>query len=260
VERYEAVMGTAEEGCPDWYEVDGSTFWYADCDTSADPPAHFEGYVFDTAYSCEDLFGDGGHWMAQSIAGAATLDGGQGDELMVGGQLYLGIGRSPSDCSIACAADCACAMACEAEVNYWVSGIFGGFGWSGDGEGSWLDEGVTPSLLMYGAYYTPTGGRYTYSDGTVGGLSDQTTAAQVSDLTYGDSLIGFPCPDEPAGTVSIRDLEGNWWQVVFDVDPVNWDVTRATCDGCGTVYHNGEEVGQACADPSALIDWEVTPW
>jgi hypothetical protein len=61
--------------------------------------------------------------------------------------------------------------------------------------------------------------------------------------------------------VSLRDSDGNWYDVVFD-GPILYDdvIDPAVCDGCGEAWYRGEPMGTVCADFNALVDWEVSPW
>jgi hypothetical protein len=61
---------------------------------------------------------------------------------------------------------------------------------------------------------------------------------------------------------SVRSTEGDWFQVVYDVeqDGDAWAIAPGACDGCGTVFIGGEAVGEVCNDFSVLRDWEDQPW
>ena len=61
--------------------------------------------------------------------------------------------------------------------------------------------------------------------------------------------------------MSVRDLDGDWYDVVFD-GPTDWgaDSDPDLCDGCGEAYFRGEDVGAVCPDFSGLNGWEGTPW
>jgi hypothetical protein len=79
-------------------------------------------------------------------------------------------------------------------------------------------------------------------------------------------VLNVGCPSEPAGTVAVRDDQGFWHDVVFDVGTVvgeeyEWD--PALCDGCGTYLAGGTQSGDACVtqgDIDSLLDWQGLPW
>ena len=89
--------------------------------------------------------------------------------------------------------------------------------------------------------------------GTIGGLGSPATGIEISQFSMEDAPGA--CTTEPTGIVSVRDGIGTWWDVHFSTssDPTG-------CDGCGVVIQSGEEVGQACADFTALLDWGSSPW
>ncbi len=72
------------------------------------------------------------------------------------------------------------------------------------------------------------------------------------------------CVLEPLGTLSIRDKNAYWYDLVFlprypeeDADP---DEEYSTCDGCGTFYVRGQEQGEeVCIDLSFAFDLLSTP-
>lgn len=82
----------------------------------------------------------------------------------------------------------------------------------------------------------------------------------------GASVYSIGCAAEPAGTLSLRDSEGFWHDVVFDgittVDD-GPEFHPELCDGCGNYLAAGEPGGQACvaqADIAAMLAWEQWAW
>ena len=72
---------------------------------------------------------------------------------------------------------------------------------------------------------------------------------------------GSDCPIEPSGTISIRDDAGDWYDVEFQGPGYSGAASfPPECDGCGDVWYQGENLGQACVDFSAMTDWEGSPW
>ena len=79
-------------------------------------------------------------------------------------------------------------------------------------------------------------------------------------MIYSNEL-GSECDLEPYGTISVRDNDGNWVDVVFD-GPAYWGAWafQPHCDGCGMAYFRGEEVGPTCIDFSSWLEWENLSW
>ena len=248
LETYGALMDAADPACPLWYEQDGNVFWYAQC--TADSGTLFDGYGFTNVYEDAELFGEGGgHWDATVVSGAATIRDDAGHTFHLGGQVYDGVGYGDDGRRL------------------WVSNVLGGFAWDGAGaEQSWLGQGVSPGLLLYAIRYPEAAGlgvtgNYIYADGTVGGLGTASTGADLSEFALVSEALGAPCELEPAGTVSVRDAHGGWWDVVFDIESTDsgWAMT-GDCDACGGVYRDGEYQGEVCADFAPLLDWTERPW
>jgi len=246
---YESLLDDGDARCPCWYEQDGNTFWYADCE--ADSGATFDGYGFYNLYEDDmTVFGDGRAWDLVQVSGAATMRDAAGHTFHLGGDLYQGTGAGVgNDTSVS-----------------WVSGVIGSLAWDGESaDDTWLDAGVTPSLFAYGISY-PQGpldaANYVMLDGTVGNMSDAATAVEFSEFSVIDELFGNPCEQEAIGAIAVRDVDGVWWDVMFDVetnDQGGWDLV-GECDGCGAVFKGTELVGEACVDVSTLLDWETKPW
>lgn len=248
LDTYAELMGEADEVCPAWYEQDGNIFWYAQC--TADSGAYFDGYGFTTLYEDAELFGEGGGlWDATVVSGAATIRDGAGHTFHLGGQVYDGVGHGDDGRLL------------------WVSNVLGGFTWDGEGaDESWLGQGVSPGLLLYGIRYPEDSGvgvtgNYIYAEGTVGGLGTAATGADLREFALVHETLGSPCELEPSGSISVRDERGAWWDVVFDVAATDsgWELD-GDCDGCGGVYRDGEYQGDVCADFSPLLDWTDRPW
>ena len=238
---YDEALAHGDAGCPAWYEADGNVFWYAECTTEAG--ASFSGYGTRTVYTQVDLNGDGALWDGLSVYGSGLIQTPEGEQLELGGQAAVAVGLHPEG------------------YQPFYSVVQGGFAWGGESaDESWLSEGGSPTLTLYGAWVPEFGLRYLTLAGTVGGLSSAATAVQTDGILIGDEALGFPCVEEPAGAISIRDALGGWWTVTFDIDPDDLRLTGA-CDGCGTVTDpQGAVVGEACMDASPLLDWSELPW
>jgi hypothetical protein len=247
ITAYDALMASTDGSCPAWYENEGNVFWYSRCTTSGG--TFFDGYGFTYVFEDAEVFGPGGgYWDLTQVTGAATIRDASGHTFHLGGAAYEGAGTN------------------EYGARLWVSNVLGGFVWDApEAEGTWLSRGVSPGLLLYAIRYPPGSaagidGNYLYVQGTVGGLGEAATGAQL-DMAVADTSLGFPCDLEPMGTVSLRDADGTWWDVTFDVttDGERYEMT-GDCDGCGAVTLHGAYVGEACADFAPLLDWTERPW
>lgn len=239
LERYFEAMHGADADCPSRYESDGSVFWYADCESAAG--VRYQGYAFDYIYEDADIYGDGNRWDMRVFSGAAVFEA-EGSRMELSGGANLG--QSTQDGYVLAVSD----------VRGWTA--VSGARWSDE---SWVTAGVHPSLSLYAYSLVDGPGQALMVDGLIGGLGEDLPGVDLMSFGAGDEGIGFPCPAEAAGEIALRDAQGDWWVVVFDVDLDRWTRTGA-CDGCGAVYFQGEPVGEACADPSPLLDWEVAPW
>jgi hypothetical protein len=72
---------------------------------------------------------------------------------------------------------------------------------------------------------------------------------------------GSDCPQEPSGTLAIRDEANEWYTVAFDGPSyAGGETFPAACDGCGEVWYRGTSLGLVCPDLSTLTQWERSPW
>ncbi len=244
VVAYEAAMAEAEAGCPDWYEMDGSTFWYADCTTSAG--ATFSGYGFEYLYTDYDLLGDGGSWVATSVYGSARIESPTQGLFQIGGGVAHAEGITGDGWPA------------------WMTQITGGVYGEGEAaQGTWVSTGSTPSLMVYAIDALDYNARYMTIAGTLANVSEAATAIETAGIYVVDFDGYYPCAEEPTGAISVRDAAGRWWTVTFDVVEVNDGFEmQGECDGCGTVTDpTGEVVGEACIDVTPILDWEDNrPW
>lgn len=235
---YAQAIAGADAGCPSYYESDGNRYWYDQC--TSDAGASFSGYSFYVNYDGYDD-GSGVPYDGDAVYGVAEVQTADGYTFVAGGS--------------------AVSLVQNAETyTVYYSSVHGGFSWDGPGaEGTWLEEGVAPDLDMY-AYATEPGNFFLVNGGIarVGGLD-----AVVFDtlVIFADGL-GSACGSEPGGAMSVRDNDGNWYDVVFD-GPPSFEENEADpelCDGCGTAYFQGEAIGPVCADFTRLLDFEGAPW
>lgn len=245
VEGYAAAMALADAGCPTLYEVDGNSVWYDECTTEAG--ASFSGYGFYYVYEDADALGDGTPMDGAVLSGIGTITDPDGHTIAAGG--YAGVLEGTNDDG----------------VTVFVSVLQGSFAWDApEAAETWLGEELRPNLTVYAAVAPAYDARYVALEGGLDGLVDldgdplALPTATLSGVLIADRVIGFPCAQEPTGAIALRDANGAWFSVAFDVQS-DWSMT-GDCDGCGTVTLNGEEVGEACADFSPWLDWEDRPW
>ncbi|MCA9709176.1 MAG: hypothetical protein KDK70_25250, partial [Myxococcales bacterium] len=125
-----------------------------------------------------------------------------------------------------------------------------------------LDASVSAQGFLFSfssGAYVALGGNGAVSGPVLG----QARAFQFSDLL----LLPAGCAREPAGTLSVRDDEGFWHDIVFDAAILAEDeepmFDQALCDGCGAYVAAGQVLGEACvaqAELQALMQWEQYPW
>lgn len=132
---------------------------------------------------------------------------------------------------------------------------------SGDAEGSWLDQEYSLDMTYSWNWYDSSQSFTLDLDGSVSGLSGGVNSALVEDFFLYSEGLGSECTLEPAGRMSVRDAEGEWYHVEFQ-GPAWWGapVFPPDCDGCGQVYYRGEHIGDACPDLSVLFTWQGRPW
>lgn len=128
-------------------------------------------------------------------------------------------------------------------------------------ETAWLDGGLFPSLVVYAAYYPSLNGHYISLSGGLGGLSGEINTVAMTGVAIYDARMGSTCDQEPSGMISVRDAQGEWYDVLFDgPTEENPDVPRVLCDGCGQVWYRGQSLGQTCGNFGPLLDWKEKPW
>lgn len=244
---YDEAMAGAESGCPDYYDYEGNEYWYDQCE-SGDGTA-FSGYTFYVVYDNYDP-GDGYLYNGTAINGVSQIASPDGAVFSAGGAAYVlsqeHTGTGDDDIT----------------HTIFTSIIQGAFSYDGPaGEGTWLTEGLSPNLSIQAAYAPDLDGHYIYVDGSVTDLEGAATDVVLDGLLLIDQNLYSTCPEEPAGTVSVRDASGGWYDVIFDgPTEIGASVDSALCDGCGSVYFQGEPLGSACLDFGALIAWETSPW
>lgn len=244
---YAAAMAGAEAGCPDWYEADGNVYWYDQC--TASTGARFEGYSFYQVYA-DTPSGDGGFLDGEAVYGVAQVTTADGHTFEAGGSAY------------AYSVDYYDADGVTVAYSAIASAVAGAFLWDGpEADGTWLGSAISPDLSMYALIAPAYDARGAWLDGGLSGLGGAVDTVVFEDLFLYDAVLGSTCPTEPGGLVSVRDGNGDWYDVLFD-GPAEYGATSdvALCDGCGVAFFRGEEVGTVCADFGPLLAWEASPW
>jgi len=253
LDGYNAVMEAEEEGCPDYYSDGDNTYWYDYCYT--DEGAYFSGYGF--GYSYTDYEADGYLYNGEQVYTISQIVSADGNTFEGGGAAYmLEADFIPDGENV------------PHSLGYSV--IQGAFAYDGpEADGTWLNGEISPDLTVV-VYSIPENEIYPGYQGNLmqiqGGINGLVGDAGtvVFDITMHQDTVGNPCPEEPSGTISVRDADGLWYDVVYDgVEAFSGDdMDMDECDGCGQVWFRGQLVGDACTlDPSGLLDWEgATPW
>lgn len=240
---YFAVMEGADPDCPNYYEQDGNIYWYDSC-TSTQGSA-FNGYSFYYHYD-HYVQGDEVH-TGDALAGVAQVWDADGNLFLAGGTAYDLLVEGDG-------------------YQYWYSIAQGAFSYDGpEGLGTWLEDGLSPDMIQY-AYHLPASDARGYvMQGTVSGISGAFNAAVFDGIYMFDeglaAYAGGNCSAEPGGVVSMRDGDGNWYDILFDGYSDSRPRTpEGMCDGCGEAYFRGDDVGTVCVDFTGLNAWEGAPW
>ncbi len=129
----------------------------------------------------------------------------------------------------------------EPPIRFWGSFLEGQVLWDGATGDTWITRGIRPSIEIERSRYGDVPFTFVNLRGALGGLDAPMSTVEFTDIVMEDPLCA-----EPTGIMSARDPDGNWFDLVFDGE---------TCDGCGTVSHLGETVGEACVDLTPWTSW-----
>ena len=240
IKSYLSSIEQSDGYCPTYYEQDGNTVWYADCMTESNH--HFSGYSFYNQYEDFDWFGDGTLWQLQSLSGAADI---RYEEHIFhwGGSAFWGDGTTVDG------------------ADTFFSGIDGTF-YNTQSDQEWFENGLSALLYQYATVYWTQNNIPVNSFLVNGNMpvvdNAYLSAIGFSDIFTADARSGYPCPEEPFGSLQLRTTDGIWLEVLFDVNQ-QWELI-GECDGCGIAYLQDEEFGEICIDMTPLIDWEGQPW
>lgn len=225
---------------PGYYDLYGYDYWVDTC--TSDSGWTFAGNGRSYAYA---PYVDGYYaWDYRNyFYGAARIDTPEGETLVASGYATSYAYTNTSN-----------------GYRYHYAYLNGDFRWDG-APGTWLAEDLAVSLVTYG-YQSPAGGTSMSLDGSLTGLQGDVNTVVFDGVFLFDEVLASPCPLEPSGVISLRDDEGQWYDVQFDgPDSGATAMWAPDCDGCGQAWQGGESVGQVCPSFDRMIIWPGSrPW
>ena len=243
-DTYGAFYAQASNACPITYDYGYEEYWYDTCETPAG--VQFSGYAY--GYDYED-YQSTVYWYERNDYfygdGEITLTDGSSFEIAGYSRSYEYVQTNNSNFP-----------------TYTYHTMYGEFAWHHDVDdpNNWLDDAYDVDYAVYSGT-SDAGGHYIKYDGNIGGLTGMADTAIFEDFYLQDESWGADCGLEPSGSLSIRDSEGEWYIIEFQGALYSGGIVfMPDCDGCGDVWYNGENLGQACPDFSALFDWTGVPW
>ena len=235
---YDNALSYQDAYCPQSYTVDGNSFWVGGCQSSQG--MRFDGYLFANVYEQSNFFQDGNIWDAQVLSAASDMVYPNESQVHFGGSATLAQGQHVDG------------------YDLFFSSIVGSFLDESMAD-SWLLDGTSHTLMMYAVHFSdaalPINGFYV--NGSVK-WTGAVTAVEFRQMATYSAYIGFPCQEEMLGQMGVRDDQGRWLDIAFDVAE-DWSLL-GECDGCGTVTYQGESIGEVCMDATVLLDWTEEPW
>lgn len=142
--------------------------------------------------------------------------------------------------------------------------VYGNWAYDGeDANGNWLTKGLGVNTYLSGSAYSGMGEPYSQltMTGSVSGIEGDVNTIVMTDTFIYTEAYGSDCELEPSGQISVRDANGEWYDVEFQGPPyMGASVFPTDCDGCGQVWFRGEYLGEACPDFTPMTDWEERPW
>lgn len=242
------AIAVHEDGCPEEFEEyaeEGTTVqvWYTDGCTTSMGVSFAGGGRYET-YTYTDAEGYATEGAVLNAEGASFSVAMDGRSLMLSGYFgwSRGTGEDYTDASIEILGRATTDAATAAGNRI-------------------LDGSISASGYMFSyadAEIKAMGGEGAWSGA---GLGDARAFAFA-----GTQVYSLGCAAEPAGTLSLRDGEGFWHDVVFDGITMVAEAPEfhpELCDGCGNYLAAGEPDGQACveaAELTAMLAWEQWAW
>lgn len=245
-EGYQTSLSGRSESCPytnpEYSEYYGIDYWYDSC--TAESGTSFNGYGYGWV---DEPFWSGTYLYNQYayFYGDANITTPDGSEYVASGNASLYDYTESTYYGL----------------HYLSFSAFGEFRWDApEAAGTWLEGGLSTTLSIQAYDYT-SGARWMLLDGGLSRLEGEINAFVFDQLNYGNTAYGLPCPDEPGGSLSVRDSTGDWYDIIFDgADYGSATVFPPECDGCGHVWFRGEQLGDVCPDLSGLSNWEGWVW
>ncbi len=245
LDAYDQANADADGDCPliyPDYDVDYGDAWYWFEACTSDAGAAYSGFVYGVSFS--DWNQDGFTYSGGGMAAAGEITDGQGRLWEGSGTVYGYTGSADDD-------------------SYLINALImeGTWSWDGADGSSWMSTGLEPGFSGYTTWVPALEAGAVVLDGGLFGLEGELDTVVMDGFTLYDEALAPSCALEPSGTLSVRDVEGHWFDVTFDgadqlEDPVNAD----WCDGCGGAWYQGVYVDEICLDFSTLLDWEERPW
>ena len=199
MQSYHTLATYTDEQCPTLYEIDGNAFWYGYC--TSQEGLQFNGYLFFNAYENYDVFSDGSQWDLEVLSSSSDLSHNDAGTAHYAGNAYFGEGINPDGASV------------------YLSILQGSFLVEPAPE-EWLNDGFSSLLTLYGLRYdTPMGAGRAFSiNGSIPYDGEYVRALAFSNMVVYDEIFGYPCRSEPQGSIAIRNTQGAWLDLTFDVD------------------------------------------
>ncbi|MCP4805288.1 MAG: hypothetical protein GY884_08055 [Proteobacteria bacterium] len=258
IDIYWDLIEDTDESCPAWYATDDSDYWIAADDGAAGQDTEGEQGGCVTTGATEYR----GWAYTQRQDAYITEDGWTIDKDYVSALAWI---WTPSgDLYEAAGTLLTSVQTLDLEQGDFVlaeSRIEGVFGWDGSGlEDTWIGVGEVPDMAIETQSMLQR--HFVEVEGGVSGVQDLDglDAFAFNDFIYGDE---FYCALEPSGVISLRQPDGQWYEVQFDGPDEEQDTqvnTDPACDGCGRVYFRSQEWGTICVDFGTLLDWDISPW
>ena len=245
LETFDATWADGDSDCPsqnsDYYELYGYHYLYGGC--TSDTDVYYDGTIYgvhrgeywsSSTYHYRDM----GYW-----SGDWAVEYEDGTRYDQSGYFYM--------------------YEYEYTPSEWVSTyvrFLGEVAHTGeDFEDTWLGDPLSTEFTIHSLGY-PGYGNYINLDGGISGLTGDATTIHF-DTVYMGTNNYTSCEAEPSGVISIRDSDGEWYQVLFDGPAYSGaESFPPDCDGCGELWFRGEQLGEICPDFRTLTDWEETPW
>lgn len=240
-----AAVLAGEGDCPyyyDYYYEDyGYYYWYDTC--TADDDVSYSGYALGYDYSGYTS-GSYVYPHYSYMSGSGSVTSAEGYELELGGYAY--------DYEYDYYGD---------YYSYHYGYIVGNFAYDDPAfADTWLAAGLSINVTVSGDHYAGAQNTLTFT-GSLAGMEGNVNTIVLTDTYIATASRGSSCELEPSGTISVRDADGEWYDVLFQGPPyVGASIYPPDCDGCGQVYFRGQELGEVCPDFSILTSWEDRPW